>query len=89
MSQPFFYLLEIITKPSATKSHAKSKIAVRRCITASKPRALERSKSAPVPASKTLSDWFLAGCMKIAKTIITDKIKRMVNKILYIFVHFL
>lgn len=60
-------------------SQKKTKIPVKRCITASKPRALLRSNKSPELASNTLLDWFLVGCMKIAITITTDNTNKMVK----------
>lgn len=64
----------------------KTAIAVKRCMNASKPRALVRSNKASEPLlSKTLLLGFFCGCMKIAITIITDKISNKVNSKLYIY----
>ena len=53
------YLLESTIKIIAINNQKKIIIAVKRCITASNPRAFERSNKSFELASKTLLDWFL------------------------------
>lgn len=64
----------------------KTKMAVKRCMNASKPRAFVRSnKASELLLSKTLLLGFFCGCIKIEITIITDKISKTVNKKSYIY----
>jgi len=51
-------------------SQKKTKIPVKRCITASKPRALLRSNKSPELASNTLLDWFLVEQIILIKWLI-------------------
>ena len=72
------YLLESTIKIIAINNQKKIIIAVKRCITASNPRALERSNKSFELASKTLLDWFFVGCIKIAIIINTDNTSKIV-----------
>ena len=74
------------TSKNAINSQKKTRIPVKRCIKASKPRALERSKRASEPPlSNTLLPGFFCGCIKIAITKTTEITKSAVNSKLYIF----
>lgn len=80
------YLLDKIASAKAIASQKKTRTAVKRCINASKPRALVRSNKASEPLlSNTLLLGFFCGCKKIAITIITDNTSKVVSSILYIF----